>query len=91
MLAYFDSFAGLVPCRLVAIGQGHARIVVTAPRGGRQTLLAAYKRGQVVDTTWRKVVPRNAVYRSRQACGQYRIRPYSWGAILFGQPAHAAV
>lgn len=75
-LAYFDSFAGLVPCRILAVDDwsdtsSQARVQYTATRG-------PYKRGEYGTHVLRHVVPRSAVYRSRQACGHYRIRPYSW-------------
>jgi hypothetical protein len=74
MKAYFDSFAGLVPCRIVAVGDWNdpsslARVQYSATRG-------AYKRGQFETWPLRRLVPRKAVFiRS----GQYRIRSYSWG------------
>lgn len=76
MLAYLDSFAGLVPCRIVAVGDWNdpaslARIRYTATRG-------AYKRGEYDVQQLSNLVPRHAVYKSRQHCGQYRIRAYSW-------------
>lgn len=75
-LAYYDSFAGLLPCRIVAVGDwnndgSQARIQFTTTRGG-------YQRGEFCTTKLRNVIPRSAVYRSRQHCGQYRIKSYSW-------------
>lgn len=80
MLAYLDSFAGLVPCRVCAVGDwsdgsSQARIQYTATRG-------AYKRGEYGTHVLRHIVPRSSVYRSRQYYGQYRIRAYSWPAII---------
>lgn len=79
MLAYLDSFAGMVPVRIVAVGdwnddQCEARYQVTATRG-------AYKRGDFGTSRLGRLVPRTALYRSRQHCGQYRIRPYSWKQV----------
>ena len=74
-LAYFDTFAGLVPCRVTEIfttaAPGYSvRFKITATRG-------AYKRGETLDSHSRNVVPRSAVFvRS----GQYRIRRYSIAA-----------
>ena len=73
MKAYFDSFAGLVPCRIVAVGDwadpsSLTRIQITAKRG-------AYRRGEFITEPLRHVVPRSAVHvRS----GQYRIWAYDW-------------
>jgi hypothetical protein len=72
-LAYFNSMVGMVPCQVVAVGDwsdggSQAKIKATASRG-------AYKRGELITTTLRNVVPRNAVYRR---AGTYHIRPYQW-------------
>lgn len=84
MLAYIDSItAGLVPCKVVAVQDDRERffssaqhaltimVRVTAARPG-------YAVGDIVPCSQRMAVPRTAVYRSRQACGQYRILPYDW-------------
>jgi hypothetical protein len=75
-LAYLDSFAGMVPCKIVAVGdwsndESEARIRITATRG-------AHKRGMFETVRLARLCPRSALYRSRQHCGQYRIRPYKW-------------
>jgi hypothetical protein len=62
--AYFDSFVGLVPCRIVAVGDWHdasslARVQYTATRG-------AYKRGQFETHPLRHIVPRKAVFVRRR-------------------------
>lgn len=70
-LAYLDSFAGLVPCRVLSIDCDPAmrinyiRIRIT----GRK--IRAYKPGQILELTGRAVVPRHAVRGNR-------ILPYSW-------------
>ena len=74
-LAYLDSFAGLVPVRIVAVGDwnddnSEARFQVTATRG-------AYERGAFGTTRLARLCPRNAPYRPRGA-GYMRIRPYQW-------------
>ncbi len=71
-LAYFDSFAGLIPCKVLAItGQsGNAgsmqdvKIKLTSDRG-------AYKRGEVLDYWGLHVCPRGAVHGNRIRC--YRV------------------
>lgn len=75
-LAYLDSFSGIVPCRILAVGdwqddESEARIKITATRG-------AHERGTLETVKLSRLIPRSALYRSRQHCGQYRIRPYSW-------------
>jgi len=72
-LAYVDSFAGLVPCRVVAVGDWNdrycdTRVQFTATRG-------AYKRGEFETVPLHTVVPRNAVFR-RNGC--LIIRRYRW-------------
>ena len=70
-LAFLDSFAGLVPCRVLSIECDAAsrinciRIRIT----GRK--IRAYKPGQILELTGRAVVPRHAVRGNR-------ILPYSW-------------
>ena len=74
MLAYVDSYSGLVPCKVLAIEAaqygGHiAYVRYTAQRG-------LYKRGETGKHNACHVVPRDAVRRFR---GQFwpRILPYS--------------
>jgi hypothetical protein len=77
-LAYIDSFAGLIPCRVLSIETekesaplsiNYIRVKVTA-RASR-----AYEAGQILELTGRAVVPRHAVRRSR---GRLIIMPYAW-------------
>lgn len=73
MLAYHDTFAGLVPCRILAVGdwsdsRSHAVVKYTATRG-------AYRRGEQQCVTLGSLVPRTAVYRRNY---MYRIRPFTW-------------
>ena len=67
ILAYFDSFDGLIPCRVLSIDpQRNVCAQLTANRG-------AYKRGEVLESSHNWVVPRSSVYvRS----GQYRIKSH---------------
>lgn len=73
-LAYYDSFAGLIPCRVLTI-TGRPGIASTAQNvtvrltGAR----GAYRRGETIHTTGIHAVPRGAV---RQVQGNARIRPY---------------
>lgn len=81
MLAYFDSFAGLVPCKVAAAGRWDdysalVTVKLTATRG-------AYKRGEVLCVPLRHVVPRTAI---RYRCGIARIARFSWPDIV---AAHA--
>jgi hypothetical protein len=73
-LAYYDTFAGLVPCWIVSINgpigtpstAQTVTIKLTARRG-------AYKRGEVLETNGLHVCPRGALRR-----GKYHttIKPY---------------
>jgi hypothetical protein len=72
-LAYFDSFSGLIPCRIVAVGDWNdagsmARVKFTAKRG-------LFERGEFYTTPLRNIVPRHAVYRRNF---RFMIRPYDW-------------
>jgi hypothetical protein len=73
MLAYFDSFHGLVPCKVVSIdprpfGEIAITLKATAARG-------PYDRGAIISTNARAAIPRKAI---RVRSGQYRVRPYLW-------------
>ena len=74
-LAYFDSFSGLIPCKVIDIkespGLGNIRIKLTAGRG-------AYRRGEVLESTWIHVVPRSHVRMSKY--GARIIGGYNWKA-----------
>lgn len=76
--AYFDTFAGLIPCKVTAIKRDVLElscatidgIAVTARLTANR---GAYKRGELVTASNRYIVPRTAVYvRS----GQYHIGAY---------------
>lgn len=75
-LAYFDSFAGLVPCWITKIegerGIGSTAQTVTvkftATRG-------SWKRGETYTTTGLHVCPRGAAVRGKHVT---RIRPYAF-------------
>lgn len=77
MLAYVDSFAGLVPCRIITVddwanGSSEARVTFTATRG-------PYKQGDVQSFVLRRVVPRSSILRRKYST---KILPYSWAAIV---------
>jgi len=77
-LAYWDTFAGLVPCRIRRIGAarggypGYAvDITLTAPRG-------PYKRGEIHDNVLvSRVVPRACVRKLRSRTVSPYILPYT--------------
>ena len=80
MLAYVDTiFSGLVNCKVISISY--------AATGGYSieveytSTLKGYTRGAREHWKAGSVVPREAVYRSRQACGQFRVKPYSWAEL----------
>jgi len=75
-LAYLDSFAGLVPCRIVETvldesAQWRFRVRYTATR-------APYERDNVEDWPARRIVPRGVISRRGQSL---IVRPYSWREI----------
>ena len=75
-LAYIDSFAGLIPCKVTAVYPSHdiATIVavrVTAKRGH-------YQRGDNLMFPHYRIVPRTSIYTHS---GTYRIKNnYTWEA-----------
>lgn len=76
MLAYVDSYAGLIPCRIVRVddwadGSCQARVTFTATRG-------PYERGDTQTFNLRRVVPRTSIKRRKYST---LIMPYSWPEI----------
>lgn len=78
MLAYIDSFAGLIPCKVLDIVTdkdsspltiNYVKVKVTS-RTSR-----AYKLGKIVEMTGRAIVPRHAIKRKGHST---YIMPYSW-------------
>lgn len=79
MLAYFDSFAGLIPCRIITawskLGDGRldwknqVEIVITGTRG-------VYEKGQRHTLSVSLIVPRTAVRRRKHST---TVMPYRWG------------
>lgn len=71
-LAYIDSFAGLVPCKVIGWDDQELMVQVTATR-------ETYKRGEELTRSPGFIVPRPAVIRRAH---QYRIRSFHW----YGDP-----
>lgn len=72
-LAYFDSFGGLVPCRIVRVVETSCHqtavfVKLTASRG-------PYARNETVQTSISRVVPRSSIRRRKYTT---IIMPYSW-------------
>ncbi len=80
-LAFIDSFAGLVPCKVVAVakggpfpgwlaaGESAVTIKPTVSRGG-------YRKGETIQQTAAQVVPRSQVVTRS---GKFKVRTcYSW-------------
>jgi hypothetical protein len=72
-LAYFDSFSGLAPCKVLSICRArYGGYIVTI----KHTVdIGPYKRGETSEKGWLSVVPRDAVIRFR-GCFSPRILPY---------------
>ena len=70
--AFYDSFAGLIPAKVIAIEPWdhglNVTLKLTATRG-------AYRRGEEIVTNASRAVPREAVYMKR---GMFFIQPYTW-------------
>ena len=68
-LAYYDSYSGLISCKVMAIKDDMIIAIVTTNRG-------AYKKNEVIESIPRYVVPRLCVHvRS----GHYKINSnYKW-------------
>jgi hypothetical protein len=76
-LAYFDSFAGLIPCKVLSIdgpsgvpsSRQQVRFRVTSKRFERY----GYRFAEVMSEWAIHVVPRKAIYANRQRVGLYRV------------------
>jgi hypothetical protein len=78
MLAYIDSFAGLVPCRVTDVRDVRDPVLSTIYRQVTATVTAdrgAYKRGEIVSLASHTIVPRTAVRRRKYST---RILPFHW-------------
>ena len=76
-LAYFDSFGGLIPCKVIQVAKGDPyngwavsiTVQLTATRG-------TYKKGEILKLSSAKCIPRPQIVRRS---GMYKIRTnYSW-------------
>jgi hypothetical protein len=76
MLAYFDSFTGLIPCKVVSI-TGKSGISASSQTVTLQTTAkrSVYDSGETIVTSGLRAVPRDAVRHSRFSGA--RIRPYA--------------
>lgn len=77
-LAYMDTFAGLVPCKVVKVpsdptGRTGVTVVLTATRG-------AYRQGERIETEGSRtlVVPRSHVRGLRSTSGPRIVGGYRW-------------
>ena len=82
-LAYYDSFSGLVPCKIISIlPDNRLKIELTATR-------QAYKRGERLYITQSWVIPRECV---KIRSGQYRILSnYGWSINERGQVVYTRI
>ena len=78
LFAYYDTMAGLVPCRVFGIESVSpiygttVQIRLTATRG-------AFKRGEIMTAPAHKVWPRDISFPRRGSYGQrWIVPPYSW-------------
>ena len=89
-LAYFDSFAGLIPCKVLAItGQSgmcgsmqDVTLQLTAARG-------AYKRGEVLTTWGLHAVPRKSVYGRMRRIRAYQVQAVAEPCRRCGRDKHS--
>jgi len=78
VLAYLDSFAGLIPCVVTgARFDGSAVQFELRFTGRRANLPESYRAGQVSSSPAFRVVPRDAI-RGRRAMAGPRIMPHAW-------------
>jgi len=57
-LAYFDSFSGMIPCKVINIESDKITVKLTGKRG-------AYKQGEVIIMNTLHIVPRDSVRKNR--------------------------
>jgi hypothetical protein len=74
-LAYFDSFSGLIPCKVLSIKGESGRANSTQEVTFQITAsLGPYKRGELMRSNALRVVPRDAIKWRKHGV---TIRPYS--------------
>lgn len=75
-LAFYDSFGGLIPCRVLSI-TGKTGLPSTAQQVVLETTTEhkLYKKGERIECSGIRAVPRKSIYTG--SCGIYRIRPYT--------------
>jgi hypothetical protein len=57
-LAYFDSFSGMIPCKVINIDNDKITVKLTCKRG-------AYKRGEILTFNTLHIIPRDSVRKNR--------------------------
>ena len=57
-LAYFDSFSGMIPCKVINIDNDKITVKLTCKRG-------AYKIGEILTFNTLHIVPRDSVRKNR--------------------------
>ena len=57
-LAYFDSFSGMIPCKVINIDNDRITVKLTGKRG-------AYKRGEILTFNTLHIIPRDSVRKNR--------------------------
>jgi hypothetical protein len=81
LLAYVDSFAGLVPCRVTLAKTGNGALWFDVTYTGRgERWPTPYRAGQTDKQPGFRVVPRSAVTGQRSRRGP-RIAPGAWAAV----------
>ena len=89
-LAYFDSFAGLIPCKVVqSVGQSGmassaqtVTLVLTAARG-------AYCKGEKIETSGLHAVPRRAIHGRMQRIRAYQVQAIAEPCRRCGRDKHS--
>jgi hypothetical protein len=76
--AYYDCFAGLLPCTATGIDNNEIVLRCNVTRGG-------YKRGEVFKGSKLHTFPREHFHRSRRGPFYFYTTPYFWPALLKGE------
>lgn len=74
VLAYFDSFAGMLPVTVVEYSDGRAKFKVNVTRGG-------YRRGEIEESSGLHLIPRAHYHQSRRGPFHYYTTPYDWADL----------
>jgi hypothetical protein len=75
VLAYYDSFAGMLPVTVTEYADGRVKFKINTTRGG-------YFKGQMEESSAIHVIPRAHYHKSRKGPFWFYTTPYNWADLM---------